>query len=58
MSELMDLPPDQAAKLKRKMNIDPDYFVAVVEDPTPARRKDLKRDLRLLLDEMKIRPTR
>ncbi len=33
--KFLDMEPEEAAELKRKMNIEPDYFVANVEDPTP-----------------------
>jgi hypothetical protein len=47
--EFMDMPPDKAAALKRQLNIDPDYFVAVVEDPTPERVAEIRRELHSLL---------
>jgi hypothetical protein len=46
---ILDLPPDLAAGLKRQMNIDPDYFVAVVEDPSPERLQEVRSELRALL---------
>lgn len=49
-AQLMDLPPDRAAELKRQLNIDPDYFVDVVEDPTPDRVRAIQSELRSLLD--------
>ena len=49
-SQLMDLPPDQASELKRMLEIEPDYFVDIVEDPTPSRAMEIQRELRLLLD--------
>jgi hypothetical protein len=45
----MDMPPDEAAALKRQLNIDPDYFVAVVEDPTPERAAEIQREIRAYL---------
>jgi hypothetical protein len=47
--EFLDLPPDQAATLKKTMNIDPDYFTAIVEDPGPERLGAIRRELRQLL---------
>jgi hypothetical protein len=44
-----DMPPEQSGALKRKMNIDHDYFVAVVEDPTPARWREIEQELSNLI---------
>jgi hypothetical protein len=46
----LDTPPEFSADLKRQMNIHPDYFVATVEDPTPARLEEIRRELRALLE--------
>ena len=48
-SEFIDMPPDAGAKLKRELNIDPDYFVALVEDPTPERVVAIWRELQTYL---------
>jgi hypothetical protein len=45
----LDLAPADAEELKRKLNILPDYFVAVVEDPTAVRLAEIRRNLRALL---------
>ncbi len=45
----MDMPPDEAAALKQQLNIHPDYFVAVVEDPTPERVAEIQREIRAYL---------
>jgi hypothetical protein len=47
--DFLDLPPGQAATLKKTMNIDPGYFTAIVEDPCPERLDDIRRQLRQLL---------
>jgi len=47
--DFLDMPPDQAATLKKTMNIDPGYFTAIVEDPDPERLRELGRELRELL---------
>ena len=48
--QFMDMPPHEAAALKRQLNIDPDYFVAVVEDPTPERAAEIRREIRAYLN--------
>jgi hypothetical protein len=45
----MDMPPEQAASLKEMMRIDPDYFVAIVEDPTPQRIVEIRQEIKALL---------
>lgn len=45
----LDMPPAAAAELKRSMNILPDYFTAVPEDPKPERLAEIQRALRTLL---------
>jgi len=47
--DFLDMPPDQAATLKKTMNIDPGYFTAIVEDPGPERLSKLRSELRQLL---------
>jgi hypothetical protein len=41
----LDMAPEAAANLKKRMNIDPDYFVAVVRDPSPAELTEIRREL-------------
>jgi hypothetical protein len=48
--KFIDMAPDKSDALKKEMNIDDDYFVAVVEDPTPERAKEIRRELHALLD--------
>ncbi len=45
----VDMPPDAATRLKRQMNIDPDYFVATIEDPSPKRLAEIRKELSKLL---------
>ena len=47
--EFMDMPPDKAAALENQLNIDPDYFVAVIEDPTPERLKKIREEIKAYL---------
>ena len=47
--DFMDMPPDEAAALKKQLNIDPDYFVAVIEDPTPERLKEIREQIKAYL---------
>ena len=47
--EFMDMPPDEAAALKNQLNIKPDYFVAVIEDPTPERLKVIREEIKAYL---------
>jgi|ERR1022692_3862146 hypothetical protein len=47
--QFMDMPPDQAAALKNQLNIDPDYFVALIEDPTPERLKEIRAEIKAYL---------
>ncbi len=44
-SSFLDVAPDAAAELKRTMNIAPDYFTDIPEDPTPKRLRDVHREL-------------
>jgi hypothetical protein len=48
-SMFLDAPPDEAAALKARMNINPDYFVTPVEDPSPQRLRVIRKELRRLL---------
>ena len=48
-SELIDLEPAAAGAVKRFLNIDRDYFVAVPEDPSPERLASMRRALTALL---------
>jgi hypothetical protein len=41
--------PVEAEELKKDMNINPDYFVAVVEDPNPKQLKQIRSEIRRLL---------
>jgi hypothetical protein len=43
--KFLDMESERAAELKRLMNIEPDYFVANVEDPTPQQLDDIAREL-------------
>jgi hypothetical protein len=47
----LDAPPDKAAAAKAEMHIDPDYFVTPVEDPSPQRLCEIRRELRSLLSQ-------
>ena len=47
--KFLDMPPAKAAALKKRMNILPDYFTAVPEDPKPERLAEMARELRSLL---------
>jgi hypothetical protein len=47
--EFMDMSPETADLLKKNMNIDPDYFVDVIEDPGPERLAEIQRELRSLV---------
>jgi len=47
--KFLDMPPTKAAALKKRMNILPDYFTAVPEDPKPERLAEMARELRSLL---------
>lgn len=44
-STFLDVAPEAAAELKRTMNIDPDYFTDIPEDPTPERLRVVRREL-------------
>jgi hypothetical protein len=48
-SMFLDAPPDEAAHVKARMNIDPDYFVTPVEGPSPRRLSVIREELRSLL---------
>lgn len=43
--KFLDMEPRQAAELKRMMNVEPDYFVANVLDPSPRQMDDIAREL-------------
>lgn len=45
----LDLAPAKGAKLKDHLGIQPDYFVAVPEDPRVERLDEIRRELRTLL---------
>lgn len=47
--EFLDLPPDQVAVLKQTLNIRPDYFTVVIEDPTGEKVAAIRREVRILL---------
>ncbi len=47
--DIADMDPDQAKELKDLMNINPDYFVAVVEDPIPEQLTQIRSEIRRLL---------
>jgi hypothetical protein len=47
--KFLDMPPEQAEALKRRMNIDPEYFVAVADDPTPEQLEGVRKELHGLL---------
>lgn len=47
--KFLDMPPEQAKALRQTMNIDPDYFVAVADDPTPERLEAIRKELQRLL---------
>src|SRR5262245_44695278 len=40
----LDAPPDKAAAAKAQMQITPDYFVTPVEDPSPQRLKEIRKE--------------
>ena len=46
---IADMNPDQAEVLKTFLDINPDYFVAVVEDPAPQRLAQIRSEMRDLL---------
>lgn len=47
--KFLDMEPERATELKRRMNIEPDYFVANVDDPTPQQLDAIARELHLRL---------
>lgn len=47
--KFLDMPPAEAARLKRDMNILPDYFTAIVDDPVGERRNELRQEVGRLL---------
>ncbi|GEM_PF-5882006 len=51
--KFLDLPPAQATALKEMMNIEPDYFVAVIEDPTRQRLTEIELGLQHLLNPVR-----
>lgn len=42
--KFLDMDPERAAELKRLMNIESDYFVANVDDPTPQQLEEIRRN--------------
>ena len=50
-SRFLDASPDKAAHLKAEMHIDPDYFVTPVEDPSPKRLDEIRKELQRLLSQ-------
>ncbi len=51
--KFLDMPAEQVAALKRQMNIHPDYFVAVIDDPAPEQLAEIRRELwKLLADTL------
>jgi hypothetical protein len=48
-SMFLDAPPERAAAAKAQMHIDPDYFVTPVEDPSPRRLGEIRKELKRLL---------
>jgi hypothetical protein len=44
-------PPDKAALIKARMNIKPDYFVTPIEDPSPRRLDEIRKELQSLLSQ-------
>ena len=49
-SNIANMSPQQAAALTKLMNIDPNYFVAVVEDPVPEQLKQIQSEIQKLLN--------
>jgi hypothetical protein len=47
--QLLDLDPRAAGAVKRLMDIDRDYFIAVPEDPSPERLAGIRQELTALL---------
>ena len=47
--DIADMDPKHAAELKKNLNINPDYFVAVVEDPGSERLTQIRSEIRQLL---------
>ena len=47
--DIADMAPEQAVEIKKLMNINPDYFVAVVEDPGPEQLEQIRTEIRQLL---------
>jgi hypothetical protein len=47
--KFVDMPPEHAGLLKQQMNIDHDYFVATIEDPSPQGFADIRAELRNVL---------
>jgi hypothetical protein len=41
----LDMAPAAGANLKRKLVIEPDYFIGVIEDPSPERLEVIRREL-------------
>lgn len=51
-SSFVDLDPQASSALKRSMNIDPDYFTDVPEDPQRDRLEAIRRELREVTDPL------
>ena len=51
---ILDLDPEASAALKHALNIDPDYFTAIPEDPAPERLQAIRRELQELA--RRVRP--
>jgi hypothetical protein len=47
----LDAPPEQGAALKAQMQIDPDYFVTTIDDPSPPCLERIRNELRRLLSQ-------
>jgi hypothetical protein len=48
--KFLDLPPDQCQLLKSQMNIAPNYFVDVIDDPSVHRLEEIQREFLLLVN--------
>lgn len=48
-SSVLDAPPEKIAALKAALHINPDYFVTPVEDPSPQRLDQIRKELQSLL---------
>jgi hypothetical protein len=47
----LDAPPEEAAALKALMQINPDYFITTIDDPSPQCVKRIREELRSLLSQ-------